>query len=107
MDEGHASADEVNNMHDVDTTNVFPSRHEAHETQDDVMVDDAWDDENNMSEMLWDFEENFEDERKYNKYLSLLQDAEKPMYPDCKKKIHNVDNRARNFADEGKIWLVG
>lgn len=40
-DEGHASTDEVNDMHDVYTTIVYLSTQEVREIEDDVTVDDA------------------------------------------------------------------
>ena len=73
-------------MHDVEDTTIYTSTgdHETQASQDTSQVDKPEGERDTLSQMLRDNIADCMDDKLYKKYLGMIEDSEKGMYPGCK-----------------------
>ena len=82
-----SNTDDDTLMHDVEATTIYTSTgdHETEQaSQDTSQVDKPDGERDTLSQMLRDNIADCKDEKFYKKYLGMIEDSEKDMYPGCK-----------------------
>ena len=73
-------------IYDVEPTDTLPATDFSYEQESEDQEDMPVEEEDRLHQMLEDFEEEYTDPRKLDKYLGMKKDAEIPMYPNFKAK---------------------